>query len=110
MLANRCSQPGRLSSIAAVSPAAPPPRITTRGSSPERRASGIGGLPQDLAEIDEEVEVEPEGHSRGARTRDTELAADRLAVEIGDLDLVVTRQHAARAELLDPHVDQHERL
>src|SRR3954452_1484099 len=90
--------------MAAVIPATPPPRITTRGS-----ASPNWSLPEDVAQIHDEVEVHPEPDPRAARRGDAELARDRLAVERHDAHVVVG-QHAATAELLDDHVDADDRL
>src|SRR6476659_5588901 len=105
MLSYRWRQPGRLSSIAAVMPATPPPRIATRGSrSPNVR------LPEDRSQRHVEVEVEPERHARRGRRGDSELAGDRLSVEQVDRDLVVLRQQTAAPERLDGHVDVDQRL
>src|SRR4051794_10011044 len=99
MLAKRRRHPGRLNSIAAVIPAAPPPRMTTRGS-----ASPNASLPEDVAQLHDEVEVHPERHPRPAPGGDAELPCDRLAVERRDSHVVFGQQTAV-AELLDDHVD-----
>src|SRR3954447_15458818 len=104
MLSKRRRHPGRLNSMAVVIPATPPPRITTRGS-----ASPNGSLPEDVTQIDDEVEVHPERHPRPTRCGNAELARDRLAVERLDAHVVVA-QHPAAAELLDDHVDSDDGL
>src|SRR3954469_3204197 len=111
MLSYRFRHPGRLSSMAAVIPATPPPRITTRGSAFFLPApSPHGSLPEDVAQIHEEVEVEPERDLRPVRVGDSQLAGDWLSVERGDGDAVVVGQQPAVAELQDLHVDEDEAL
>src|SRR3954454_5363789 len=110
MLSYRCSQPGRLSSMAAVMPATPPPRTTTRGRFLRPGRSPNGGLPEHVPQVDVEVEVEPERHLGRARRGHAELALDGLPVELRDRDLVVAGQHAAGMEGPHRHVDEDERL
>src|SRR4051812_31660577 len=110
MLSYRCCHPGRLSSMAAVIPATPPPRITTRGSAFFPALSPNGSLPEDVAQLDEEVEVEPERDPRPARVGDAQLARNGLSVEPIDRDVVVVGQQPAVAELEDLQVDEDERL
>src|SRR6185295_19520789 len=111
MLSYRFRQPGRLSSMAAVIPATPPPRITTRGSGFfPAPSSPNGSLPEDVAQLHEKVELEPERDLRPARVGNSELAGDGLSVERRDGDAVVVRQQPAVAELQDLQVDEDEGL
>src|SRR3954463_15130311 len=110
MLSYFCCQPGRLSSMAAVSPATPPPRIATRLRAALRTGSANRSLPEDRAGLPEEVKAQPEREARHGRLGDAPLPRDRLSLEPRDGHAVVVGEQPAGMEVQDLHVDVDECL